>query len=580
MRRLSILLLALLLGGCVRPVLPAAPSVSPVLVPAASAGATATVRPLPDAGGEITAVAYHGARLAWLARGRRLAFSSNGGADYSPLAALASPVQQLDFVSPEQGWAATAAGLYATRDGGRTWAPVALRGGDRVDFFDAAHGWAGAGEALFASSDGGATWTALTSPCGGDDRRATFSLAGPETGYLLCSGQPATAMSAKRLYRSDDGGRRWTLEAATPRPGGDGSESQATAGVLPMSGHAAEMYFRDADHGWLSLLRSGLLATADGGRTWQLLTGPGLMDTPPRDLRFLTPQQGFARFHLGGRALVAQTGDGGRTWTELYPALAPASHATLAPIDAGRAVAVGSPLSPGAVLTTADGGRTWQQVGLLPGEAVVDLSFPDADHGWAVVERWEESSPVRALYRTRDGGATWTALPRTYTDLKDAYATVSFVDADTGYLASGWGHLYVTGDGGLTVQPVDIADSHSSGYRFVSRREGWKIDDFTLYTTADGGRSWSPADLDYRAWQVAPLPGGRAWLLAGECRAGACRAVLLSTADAGRAWTRHELGDLQPIQVRFADAAHGWLTDADGALFTTADAGTTWTQVR
>lgn len=568
-----------------------APPPLPPAPPATVNTARAVLRTQPTPGGP-TALTFWDANRGWLARGTVLLGSSDGGKSWTPLATFQQAIRQLDFISSARGWALTEAGLFSSEDGGRTWQPAAQPGAnppDRVDFWDEQHGWAQTGEAYAATSDGGKTWTPFASPCSQAFIRSSFSLAGPQTGYVLCNGQPATAMAEKALFRSDDGGQHWQQVAATPTTGGAQSggaqaggaqAGSAQSGGLPMVGHIQELRFLDPDHGWLSLSRGGLLRSSDGGRTWQQLSGPDGQDNPPRSLRFLTAQQGFALMPGNGGILPVATRDGGKTWAVLSTAVVPAFHARLAAFDGNRAISIGSNTSAGAVLRTADGGRTWEQVGGLPGP-VADVSFVDPLHGWAIVDRSDQSGPVRTLYATRDGGATWSPLPRPYADLKDTYAVVSFIDEQTGYIGSGWGHLFLTRDGGATVQPVDQADSKTSVYRFTSLTDGWKVDNLQLATTGDGGKSWTAIGLPFRVWQVEPLAGGRAWVLAGDCNGGGpCQPVLLSTADGGKQWTRWDLGAVKPSQARFTDASHGWLVDESGGLYRSDDGGRSWAQVR
>ncbi len=69
---------------------------------------------------------------------------------------------------------------------------------------------------------------------------------------------------------------------------------------------------------------------------------------------------------------------------------------------------------------THDGAKSWQTVksSLNFGPATVDravlqIDFVDATHGWAVISDNFSQSPdgTYCLYRTLDGGATWTNLP-------------------------------------------------------------------------------------------------------------------------------------------------------------------------
>ena len=55
----------------------------------------------------------------------------------------------------------------------------------------------------------------------------------------------------------------------------------------------------------------------------------------------------------------------------------------------------------GPPIASTDGGRTWTPQGLPASGGVEQLTFTDAQHGWAIL------LPNDALYRTSDGGVHW-----------------------------------------------------------------------------------------------------------------------------------------------------------------------------
>ncbi len=80
-------------------------------------------------------------------------------------------LNDLTVTSPQAGWVAFGRGtLYRTTDAGRTWKPViendvnastAGSGVIRVQFVDPQNGWAATNRTLYRTSDGGAQWTAV-----------------------------------------------------------------------------------------------------------------------------------------------------------------------------------------------------------------------------------------------------------------------------------------------------------------------------------------------------------------------------------------------------------------------------------
>ena len=65
----------------------------------------------------------------------------------------------------------------------------------------------------------------------------------------------------------------------------------------------------------------------------------------------------------------------------------------------------------GKLYRTADGGETWAKVWEQPGTFIRALGFVDARHGFlgnVGTDYYPSVTDTRPLYRTRDGGVTWT----------------------------------------------------------------------------------------------------------------------------------------------------------------------------
>ncbi|HEY3366772.1 MAG TPA: YCF48-related protein [Symbiobacteriaceae bacterium] len=529
---------------------------------------TATVKPIATEAVNLTALAFApgpapGPGRGFMANGPALLTSTDGGQTWAKLSDLGGPVNGLDFVSPDLGWAAAGSGLLATRDGGKTWQNLASGAFKRVDFADDTRGWALDDKlTLTSSADGGKTWAKLPSPCGDGAAAGAFSFVSPTTGWMLCGGQPGAGQQQKSLFRTADGGQHWTPVAA---------------GGLPGSGYVADLFFLDAGHGWFSLTRGGLYATADGGKTWTMVKGLSQPDSF-KVVRFVSLTQGYLIQDHGGTGLIATT-DGGATWAPVYPALRPHTNLPQRAFDMQNWLSVGDRVDMGAVLKSADGGRTWKQAGSLGPEPVFDISFPDPQHGWAVTDHWTGKTTIRTVQKTTDGGATWTQVSQAPDDPSEFYNSICFPDDQTGFAASR-SRLSVTTDGGATFRNVD--DTPDSGYQFqfTDKSHGWKIRNFKLDATADGGKSWQPINLDTRVQTFQLLPGGAAWVIGGDLVAGVQKPALFATRDGGNTWTRYDLGNLAVAALRFVDATHGLVVGEDDHLYATEDGGQTWTQLR
>lgn len=161
-------------------------------------------------------------------------------------------------------------------------------------------------------------------------------------------------------------------------------------------GYLTGIQFVSPQQGWVVGQRD-ILATSDGGVHWTVQDS-GSLDLTSVD--FISAQTGWA---VGTRSLLTTT-DGGEHWTSLPDPCLRSVHFVSA--DLGFAVAGGtgsrvldmSPAIGGKALITTDGGSTWQPLHAPAGAQT--LCFDDPADGWL--------GAAGKLYRTRDGGRTWT----------------------------------------------------------------------------------------------------------------------------------------------------------------------------
>ena len=106
--------------------------------------------------------------------------------------------------------------------------------------------------------------------------------------------------------------------------------------------------------------------------------------------------------------------------------------------------------------------------------------------------------------------------------------------------------------------------------------------DHHFYATADAGQTWYNIPLDFMAVDFDMVSGDIVWAIAKsafDSPSAIVKGSLLSTSNGGQSWTLHDLGNINPAGVVFADSEHGWLVDDHENYYHTSDGGQTWTQV-
>jgi photosystem II stability/assembly factor-like uncharacterized protein len=347
-----------------------------------------------------------------------------------------------------------------------------------MDWLSSRVGWvvltdAGSRSVLFHTVDGGRRWDRQFATIGAPTAvrfvDATHGLMTEPTPY---PGANPTVL------RTDDAGAHWSpIEppfGLGPRP------------TLP--------FFLDPDHGWL-MVRTGrsdvvedvdIFRTGDGGLSWVRVLSVDPISWISHGVReeglkrwvwFRTRLDGWlGTLEPDGSVSVSVTHDGGEDWrrvplpeppggtpagdtlTVLPPRIADGGAGALVLTDTTRLArrpAAGRPASPAppvVVYRTADGGESWTDptpapAGIDPRQT--DPAFVDGANGWLAGGRW--------VWLTADSGATWTRrgpLPanRSLVELAPVDGSVAI-----GQVASGpapgpgapWS-LVVTEDGGRT----------------------------------------------------------------------------------------------------------------------------------
>ena len=221
----------------------------------------------------------------------------------------------------------THAGLFESRDGGRSWAHAGLSGQDAMNLVHAADGtfWVAGHEVLARSSDGGTTWADVR-PEGLPTLDVHGFAADPTDAKTLYA-----AIAGAGLFRSTDGGDAFTLVSREVGPAV--MALAVTPGGRILAGD----------------MERGLLTSDDGGKTWKLALRASVMGiavNPQRSQRILATGPG-----------VHVSTDGGKTWDEADALVAETGPVAWA--DADTAYVVGLD---GTLYKTTDAAGSWKAV--------------------------------------------------------------------------------------------------------------------------------------------------------------------------------------------------------------------------
>jgi photosystem II stability/assembly factor-like uncharacterized protein len=277
------------------------------------------------------------------------------------------------FISEQEGWVVADLGrTFHTVNGARTWERQdagTKRAAVSITCPDRDHLWA-AGQVgqIWYSGDGGKAWQPQQSGV----KRQLLDIALVDVQHGLAVGDFGT------LLRTEDGGKTWTKIAL---PQDIKLPPEVVEVVEPGDVVLNSIAFTDPDHMWIAGEFGVILASSDGGLTWE--SQDSSVESTLFGIFFADQQRGWA---VGIESTLLRTADGGKTW-EKQRIETPWGF-SLALYDVAVRGAYGWAVgNSGLLLSSNDGGATWNLVKVPVGMGSTwlrGLSLLPQGHGFVV----------------------------------------------------------------------------------------------------------------------------------------------------------------------------------------------------
>lgn len=318
---------------------------------------------------------------------------------------------------------------------------------------------------------------------------------------LGCLNVKTSASSEGGVWQSTDAGETWTNTSSLPTA--DGLRSFSSANMTMVVFDAA-----DDDALYAGTTDSGFVFSYDNGTSWQrpgeTLTQSGHvygLAVDPRDK---------CTIYAAIDARVMKSTDCNRTYdTETFVESAGKPIKAIE-LDWYSPDTVWAATSSGDVIKSGNGGDTWTTVTRVKDE-VMKVMVDNTDSRIVLVVTED-----KGLWRTTDGGATWSELADSMKDFKSSdkgYALAQNSDGSMMYYASKYG-LMRSNDHGATWSALTLLTATGSAQIYslaVDPNDGNVVyygTNNTFYATTDGGSNWAtnelPSDRAARAITLDP----------------------------------------------------------------------------
>jgi len=354
-------------------------------------------------------------------------------------------VQSMHLLTTNIGWVAGKTNLLRTQDGGRHWGDItpsanAARSIQSVFFLDGQRGWVissstktadnGSGSLFISNtSNGGQSWTSRKLAVSDEDGGTAVSVdfVDAQHGWIMFRMPSSSNFSLGLLLATADGGATWNPLPEPPSGDVVHFTSPSTGWLTAGAAHDQLYVTRDGGNHWQKqLLSSDLAQESAGSRTYQL---PVFSSNKDGALAVFSNETG------GSQLEVYSTHDNGVTWavTKTMPLGDGVSRDVVSVVNADTLLV--APANREGLTAVAQGvQRTHQQIfsKLSSNQAVTNLDFKDDHQGWVLVSggscaNWKsQCSQESHLFTTSDGGQTTTEItPQVTASAEGSFSTVT-----------------------------------------------------------------------------------------------------------------------------------------------------------
>ena len=343
---------------------------------------------------------------------------------------------------------------------------------------------------------------------------------------------------------------------------------------LPQGNALNAIQFLDLNNGYACGDYGTFLKTSDGGANWISLIPSSTLHLSFRSMSFINVNTGwvssseyFAQFEF-----VGKTTNGGLNWTFLYPGFYGDPDRKILFINQNTGFLGGYEYSyHGPLYRTTNSGVNWQPTINI---CKCNLFFVNDSVGWCLSHNYQiyPFPPDTGTFKTTNSGSTWF---RVYPPIQGQPTSVYFADENTGLLASPYGNLVKTTNGGLNWTYIGLLDS--KGIYFVNINTGYALSTFSypqnILKTTNSGQSWNNvfiAPSDITELSLAGLT---------SVYAVTSNSDIIKTTNEGLNWSNQSSGSQWDINDVFFTSNNTGYAGGNASMIKTTNGGWNWSSL-
>lgn len=245
---------------------------------------------------------------------------------------------------------------------------------------------------------------------------------------------------------------------------------------------------------WAAGANGVVLRTTNGGNSWSQAGGAQIGTADIYNIDASNDSVAFVTTTPGTTTYIFRTTNRGVSWDTVFSQSGGFIDA-IRMYSAANGVAIGDPVDTlWTVLRTTNGGASWARIATEPAQLEGETGTQNGHSVYVppvgAVRIWFNSGVGGRIYRTADGGTTWTTGIAPFAQTSN----VVFNNASNGLATSTTNALARSTDGGLTWTSTPVA---GSGFMIACGTSGtsdfWYARGATIYRSTDLGVSFSPS---------------------------------------------------------------------------------------